>query len=85
LNWEKLPFSIRYEISEKNIPKPSQLDEMRSLAERLSKGISFCRIDLYVHNDRVYFGEITLIPGGGNEPFLPQQYDKKIGSLVGDV
>jgi hypothetical protein len=82
MNWEKLPFSIRYEISEKNIVKPLQFDEMKSLAEELSKDISFCRIDLYIHNERVFFGEITLIPGGGNEPFLPQQYDEKIGALI---
>ena len=82
MNWEKLPFSIRYEISEKNIVKPRQFDEMKSLAEELSKDISFCRIDLYIHNERVFFGEITLIPGGGNEPFLPQQFDEKIGALI---
>ena len=82
MDWEKLPFSIRYEISEKNIPKPLEFDEMRTVAQQLSKDLAFCRIDLYVHHNQVYFGEITLIPGGGNEPFLPQWYDKKIGALI---
>jgi TupA-like ATPgrasp len=82
LRWQKLPFSIRYEISEKNLVKPAQLEEMERVAAILSKNFLFCRIDLYIHNNQVYFGEITLIPGGGNEPFLPQEYDKKIGELI---
>ncbi len=82
LQWQKLPFSIRYEISEKNLAKPTQLEEMERVAAILSKNFQFCRIDLYIHNNQVYFGEITLIPGGGNEPFLPQEYDKKIGELI---
>lgn len=82
LNWRKLPFSIRYEISDKNLGKPVQLAEMQSLAEQLSEDLPFCRVDLYVHNNHVYFGEITLIPGGGNEPFLPQDYDKTVGDFL---
>lgn len=82
LKWEKLTFSIRYAISEKDIPKPLQLEEMVKIASALSKDLVFSRIDLYVHNDQVFFGEITLIPGGGNEPFLPMEYDFKIGKLI---
>lgn len=82
LKWEKLPFSIRYDISEKVIPKPHQLSEMENIATILSQGLVFSRIDLYVHNNQVFFGEITLIPGGGNEPFLPMEYDFTIGKLL---
>lgn len=82
MEWNKLPFSIRYGISTKLVSRPTQLDEMISMAAKLSGGIKFCRVDLYVHNDQVYFGEITLIPGGGNEPFAPQEYDKKIGAYI---
>jgi hypothetical protein len=82
LEWQKLPFSIRYDISEKDVMKPEQLQEMKEVASTLSKNLLFCRVDLYIHDHKVYFGEVTLIPGGGNEPFLPQEYDKKIGSLL---
>ena len=60
----------------------AQLEEMKEVACALSKNLLFCRVDLYIHDHQVYFGEVTLIPGGGNEPFLPQEYDEKIGSLM---
>lgn len=82
MKWGKQPFSIRYEIFEKTIPKPPHLEEMISVSCTLSKNLKFCRVDLYVHDNKVYFGEITLIPGGGNEPFLPQTYDKEIGNYL---
>jgi hypothetical protein len=76
MEWNKLPFSIRYDISGKILPKPEQFDEMKSIAAKLSTGLLFSRIDLYIHHNQVFFGEITLIPGGGNEPFVPYEYDK---------
>ncbi len=82
MEWRKLPFSIRYKISEKNIPKPIQLQEMISVATMLSKGIIFCRVDMYVHRNQIYFGEMTFIPGGGNEPFSPPEYDKVVGNYL---
>ncbi|MEO7961520.1 MAG: ATP-grasp fold amidoligase family protein, partial [Ginsengibacter sp.] len=82
LSWGKLPFSIRYKISQKDIRRPAQLDEMISIARTLSKNLSFSRIDLYIHKNQVYFGEITLIPGGGNEPFVPVEYDLEVGKLL---
>ena len=82
LKWEKLPFSIRYDVSEKDIPAPPQLAEMERIAVALSAGLTFSRIDLYTHDDHVYFGEITLVPGGGNEPFVPAAYDLIIGNLI---
>ena len=82
MQWRKLPFSIRYEISDKTILAPDQLGEMISVATALSSDLEFCRVDLYIHHNQVYFGEITLIPGGGNEPFNPQEYDKEIGKYI---
>ncbi len=79
MQWQKLPFSIRYEISDKTIDAPDQLEEMIAVATKLSSDLDFCRVDLYIHHNQVYFGEITLIPGGGNEPFNPQEFDKEIG------
>lgn len=85
MNWKQLPFSIRYEISEKKVLPPDQLAEMIEVAKILSSDINFCRIDLYIHHNKVYFGEITLIPGGGNEPFNPQEYDQEVGKYIQSV
>ena len=40
------------------------------------------RVDFYVVADRPLFGEITIFPGGGFEPFLPLSFDEEVGSWI---
>ncbi len=47
---------------------PPNFTEMLDVAERLSRGFDFLRIDLYNVNGRVYFGEVTCTPAGGFVP-----------------
>jgi hypothetical protein len=42
---------------------------MISIAERLSDGVDFVRVDLYDLGDRVVFGELTNYPRQGWEYF----------------
>ena len=55
---------------------------MLDIARRLSEGMNFVRVDLYIHNHQVYFGEITLHPGGGCDFFLPDKYDYILGDML---
>jgi len=65
-----------------DIPRPRQLERMLEVAAICSADFGACRVDLYVPNDeRVVFGEITLTPSGGVEPFKPREWDFKLGSL----
>jgi len=82
LEWEKQTFGINYPISQKQIDKPAKLEEMVSISRKLSRDLKFARIDLYEHNNQVYFGEITLHPGGGFEPFLTNQQDLFMGQYI---
>lgn len=81
-DWELQPYSIRYPIYNGLIPKPSCFDEMLSVAKILSADFIFSRIDLYVHENNIYFGEITLCPGGGFEPFTDNYYDFEVGKYL---
>lgn len=45
-------------------------------AKKLSKEFDFIRVDLYIFDNKVYFGELTNIPGSGFERFYPEKYDK---------
>lgn len=63
-------------------PKPKHLDKMIELAERLSDGIDFVRVDFYEINNRVYFGELTFFPGGGFTPFLSYEMDLELGNML---
>jgi hypothetical protein len=62
--------------------RPKPLDEVVAVAETLSQGLDFVRVDLYCVNDRdVIFGEMTLAPGSGWSPFRLRAYDEYLGSL----
>lgn len=64
------------------IPKPDELDELLNLARRLSNGFPFIRVDFYIIEHKVYFGELTFFPNGGFEKFIPESFDYLMGSLI---
>lgn len=46
------------------IRKPECYEEMLDVCRRLAKPFPFVRVDLYVQNDRLVFGELTFTPAG---------------------
>ncbi|MFM1771018.1 MAG: hypothetical protein RLZZ71_160 [Bacteroidota bacterium] len=82
MSWNLMPQRIRYENTKHSIEKPRSLSAMIELAKLLSSDFQFCRIDLYEHGNKVYFGEITLHPGGGVEPFDSFSSDLKFGTYI---
>lgn len=55
---------------------------MIKLAEELSQGINFIRVDFYEINNKVYFGELTFFPGSGFTPFALVRDDIEIGGML---
>ena len=51
--------------NEIKIDCPKNLEEMFQIAEKLSEGIPFVRVDLYEVDGKVYFGEMTFFPSAG--------------------
>jgi len=82
LEWNRLPFSLKYPASKNNVEPPENLNEMIQIAERLSVNLPFVRVDLYSLNNKMYFGEMTIYPGGGLERFTPDIYDKIFGNML---
>lgn len=68
--------------SKNGIQKPELLDEMLRLAGILSKDMPFSRIDFYIINSKIYFGEITFFPTSGYGAFDPESADEWIGNLL---
>lgn len=67
---------------QKHIVFPSNIREMISIAEKLSKNIPFVRVDLYNVNENIFFGELTFFPTSGNGRYEPEEWDYKIGELL---
>lgn len=61
---------------------PSNLKEMVVIAEKLSSGIPFLRVDLYNINDIIFFGETTFFPAGGMGDFTDSSWDERLGSWI---
>ena len=64
------------------VVKPVCLGNMVKLCRKLSEGIPFSRIDLYVANNKEYFGEITFYPASGLGTFRPEKWNVKLGDLL---
>lgn len=62
--------------------KPKAYEKMLELANQLSKGHAFLRVDLYEINGKIYFSELTFFPAGGFMPFDTLESDCKLGELI---
>jgi hypothetical protein len=60
---------------------PTLLAAMIAVSEKLAAGFPYARIDLYQHQERIYFGEITHYPGAGLGVFDPPDFDRALGDL----
>lgn len=83
-DWEKQEISLddHFEISDIVEEKPVCLDLMLDFAARLSNGIPQSRIDFYIVNHQLKFGEITLYTASGTQPMIPSKLDYELGKLI---
>ena len=77
--WNKILVASEGAMIEKDSPKPDNLEEMLSIAEKLSEDFPFARIDLYSIENKIYFGEITFYPWSGYMEFEPDEFDYTLG------
>lgn len=59
--------------------RPSNWDELVGVAERISEGFKYLRVDLYNLNGRIYVGELTVYPMGG---FYAGEGQRKLSDLL---
>lgn len=83
-NWQFCRYNIRgiNAPADFTLPKPARIDEMFRIAQKLSQGLPFCRIDLYLSQDRIYFGEMTFFPDSGFDKNLLKQADLYLGEKI---
>lgn len=64
------------------VPRPLLLDDMICICHKLSENMKFVRIDMYVIDNRIYFGEITFYPASGMGLFNPDKWNEELGNLI---
>jgi hypothetical protein len=70
--------NIKPESISLNIVK---IKEAIVLAKKLTGNLHYCRVDFYIVNDKIFFGEMTFTPYGGNIALTPKIWDRKFGEL----
>lgn len=81
-NYNSLDFKQGHPRADVPPVKPSNFEEMKALAKKLSEGFPHVRVDLYEANNRIYFGELTFYHFGGMVKFEPEEWDNKFGSWL---
>jgi hypothetical protein len=81
-DFNHLPWYAYYKNSKKPVQIPPQAKEIIEYAEKLSEGIPQVRVDFYVINDKVYFGEMTFYTWAGIIEFTPPEWNDIMGSWL---
>lgn len=81
-NYNHLPVKQYYDNAVRIPEQPHHFDEMKTIAEKLSKGIPHVRVDLYEVEDKIYFGEMTFFHASGLLPFEPEEWDLRFGESL---
>ena len=79
---KRLPFVSLNPNSKGELPVPQELPELIAFARKLSKGIPQVRVDTYLANGKIYFGELTFFHNSGCAKFDPQEWDEKFGQWI---
>ena len=82
MNFKHLPVTVTYPNAKERCTKPKEFNEMQDIARRLSSGIPHLRVDLYVANGKIYFGETTFFHDAGFCKFNPPEWDKYLGDML---
>lgn len=81
-NWNFIEANTSDDSELKKLTKPHNYTEFINICERLSKDFKFVRVDLYIVNNRIYFGELTFTSKGGYDNDFSYDVDKWIGSKI---
>ncbi len=70
------------DVSNTLVERPEKLEEMLRLSEILAKDIPHVRVDWYIIDNRLYFGELTFFDSSGFDDFIPDEYNYILGEWI---
>ncbi len=82
LQWNRLHIKGPRPNSTKAPARPDCLEELLSVAEKLTRSFPFVRADFYCVRGKVYFGELTFTPGNGIGKYRPRKVNYDLGVLL---
>lgn len=64
------------------IPQGENFAELIDVVRKLAKPFQFVRVDFYMANGKLYFGELTFTDGAGSDPFSPEIFDLEMAKRI---
>jgi len=68
--------------SDQVTPQTETFRELTEVVKKLAEPFQFVRVDFYMEEDRLYFGELTFTDGAGSDPFSPLSFDLEIAEKI---
>ena len=82
MDFNHLPIRMQAPPSPVLPEKPKQFEKLKELASILSQGIPQVRVDFYVVNENIYFGEMTFYHCGGMVTVQPYEWNVRMGDMI---
>ena len=82
MEFQHLPIKARDPNADIPPCKPEKFEEMKRLAEVLSKEMPHLRVDFYYVNGKVYLGELTFYHMSGFTEFTPPEWNMRMGDWI---
>lgn len=82
LEWNHIEVKNHYPNSGEILPKPKELNDLIEYSRILSEGFPHVRVDFYIEQEKIIFGECTFFHFSGSEPFEPIEFDYKMGEYI---
>ncbi len=79
IEWNRIDVLNHYPNSKENLLRPEKLDDILEYSKILSNGFPHMRVDFYIEQDKVIFGECTFFHLAGNGTFVPTDFDYEMG------
>ncbi|MCM1404469.1 MAG: polysaccharide biosynthesis C-terminal domain-containing protein [Prevotella sp.] len=81
-DFQHLPWRAWYRNARRRPKRPVQWETMVAISEKFAQGLPYLRVDLYLVDDQIYFGEFTFYTGGGFIEFHPRKMDLILGQML---
>ena len=84
LDWKPVDLQYFPNFEPYKVPpkRPDNYREMIEVAEKLSKGFSYVRVDLYDINGRILLGEMTFTPASGLFTWSNEAANRLLGDMI---
>lgn len=82
LDWNPIKITMKEIDNNLIVKKPKELEQLLDYAKMLSEKFIHARVDLYILNSNIYFGELTFTSDAGFVTITPIEMEEKIGEFI---